>query len=272
MNFFSGFFKGLIIGIGNIAPGVSGGALAMILGIYEKLVYTVGNFFKDIKKNIIFLFPIGVGAGVGIVGFSWILKYLLEHHPMPTTFTFAGLIIGTLPVLFKRANKKGFKKVYFIPFIITLAIAISFVLLETGFEKVDMTAELEMNIINILKLALCGFLIAGSIVIPGVSGSVLMMLIGVYDALLEAISTINIVVLFPMAVGLGIGVLAFSKLMEYLLDKHYSITYYAVLGFVIGAIPEVITGFSFNLLGALSILCFAVGLVVSYRFSMLEKD
>lgn len=272
MKFLTDLLKGILIGVGSIAPGVSGGALAMIFGLYEDMVKAVGNFFKDIKKNIFFLLPIGIGVGIGVIGFSNVLKYLLNNYPMPTTFTFAGLIIGTLPVLFKRANKKGFKEIFLLPFILTFAVAVSFVFLETGFDNIEARVDIAMTAGNLLRLAACGFLIAGSLVIPGVSGSVLLMLIGVYGTVLEAVSTLNLYILVPLAAGLGIGVLAFSKLMDYLLDRHYGITYYAVLGFVIGSIPEVITGFSLDLAGFLSVLCLVGGFAVSYCLSRLEKD
>lgn len=272
MDFLSNVLKGVLIGVGSIAPGVSGGALAMILGLYEKLVYAVGNFFKDIKKNIIFLFPIGLGGGIGVIAFSKILKFLLANYTMPTTYTFAGLIVGTLPVLFKRANKKGFKKSYLIFLVAALALAVSFAFIESGFSADQAAAQIELTGGNIVKLILIGFLIAGSLVIPGISGSVLLMLIGVYTLFLDAVASINVFVLAPIAIGLGIGVLAFSKLMEYMLDRHYGITYYAVIGFLIGSIPEVITGFPSGSTGVLSILLFIVGVITSYYFSKLEKE
>jgi len=268
MNYFGNFVKGIIIGIGNIAPGVSGGALAMILGLYEDLVFAVGNFFKNMKRNLIFLIPIGLGAAIGIVGFSNVLSYLLEKVPMPTTYTFAGLIVGTLPLLVKRANRRGFKVTYLIPFALTLAIGLALAILETGFEDIQSGT---LHSVNLFQLIFGGFVLAGSIVIPGISGSVLLMLLGFYENFLKAVATLDLFILFPMGIGLAIGVLAFAKLMDYLLREYYGITYYAVLGFVIGAIPEIITGYSFDLLGLISVLCFFVGLAVSYALSRLER-
>lgn len=269
MGYLSLFLKGIAIGVGNIAPGVSGGALAMIFGIYEKLVDSVGNFFRDMKKNTLFLIPVGLGAAIGIIGFSKILTILLDTVPMQTTYTFAGLIVGTLPLLFKRANKKGFKKSYIIPFLITLLIALSFVFMEAGFFSNIQSGGKDS--VGLFTLIIGGFVLAGSLVIPGVSGSVLLMLIGFYADFLEAVSTLDLAILFPMGIGLGAGVLFFSKLMDYLLKEHYGVTYYAVLGFVIGAIPEVITGYSLDLVGLISVLFFFAGLAVSLSLSKLEK-
>ena len=268
MNYLGNFVKGIIIGIGNIAPGVSGGALAMILGLYEDLVFAVGNFFKNMKRNLIFLIPIGLGAAIGIVGFSNVLSYLLEKVPMPTTYTFAGLIVGTLPLLVKRANSRGFKVAYLIPFVLTLAIGVYLAILETGFENIQAGT---LHSVNLIQLVFGGFVLAGSIVIPGISGSVLLMLLGFYENFLKAVATLDLTILFPMGIGLAVGVLFFAKLMDFLLREYYGITYYAVLGFVIGAIPEIISGYSFDWLGLVSVFCFFVGLAVSYALSRLER-
>lgn len=272
MNFLSVFFKGILIGIGNIAPGVSGGALAIIFGLYEGMVDAIGNFFKDIKKNVIFLFPIGLGVGVGIISFSGILKYLMTNFLVPTSFTFAGLITGTLPILFRKANKKGFKKTDIIPMFITFFIALILVFLDNGFADSSMPTEITLTPVNLGLLVLYGFILAGSIVIPGISGSVILMLLGVYGIILEAISTLNLLVCIPVGVGVGIGVLVFSKLMTILMKKYYTITFYAILGFVIGSIPEFFPGLPMNMTGILSVVLFICGLTLSYTVSRLEKE
>ena len=263
MAFIISFFKGILIGVGNIAPGVSGGALAIILGLYEDLIHSVNTFFQDIKGNIRFLLPIGLGAAVGIVGFSNVLNYLFDRYPLGTTFTIAGLIVGLLPVFWHKANARGFKSYYFIPFAITLALSIYFFVVETGYTGSSPVEELDL-----MALLWCGFLIAGSIVIPGVSGSVLLILLGVYGVVLKAIATIDIPVPIPLALGLGIGVLFFSKLMGFLLKRYYGITYYAILGFIIGTIPELLKGVSWEQSLIAGIFCFGIGLFVSLYLSM----
>lgn len=266
MNVLSDFLKGILIGVGNIAPGVSGGALAMIFGMYEKMIHAVSHFFKDIKKNTIYLVPIGLGAVIGIVAFSNVLSFLMENYPMPTSYAFAGLIIGTLPLLIRRANRRGFKVYYWAPLVLTLLIGLSFVLVETA-PRVGGLAS-----IGAFRLILGGFVLAGSLVIPGVSGSVLLILLGIYEAFLKSVSNMDIVVLLPVAIGLGLGALFFSKLMDYLLENHYGVTYYAILGFVIGALPEIITGVpGFNLISLISVFCFIAGIWLSLSLSKLEK-
>ena len=263
MVFLSSFFKGVLIGVGNIAPGVSGGALAIILGLYEELIHCVNTFFQDIKRNFLFLLPIGLGVAAGIIGFSNVLNFLFDRYPMPTTFALAGLIVGMLPVFWKKANAKGFKIYYLIPLVITLALSLFFFMVETGY-----TGSSPVQQLDIKALLLCGFLIAGSIVIPGISGSVLLILLGVYGAILNAIATIDIPVLIPLSLGLALGVLVFSKLMGYLLKRYYSITYYAILGFIIGTLPELLKGISWDHTLITGIICFVIGLYVSLRISM----
>ena len=277
-------FVGMLIGIGAISPGVSGGALAMIFGVYQELVNAVGNLFKDIKKNLTYLIPIGIGVGVSVVILSGILKSLFESYPMQTSFTFAGLITGTLPILFKHANKKGFNKLNIIPFVATFAFAIFLSILDTGFDTSNMPTEIDLNVVNIFLLAFYGFVLAGSLVIPGISGSVLLSMMGAYFIVLNAMKKLNplvsanaefihsISVLIPMGIGLALGVLIFSKLMDFLLKKHYSITYYAILGFVIGSVSEFVQDFQGGATGIISIVGFVLGLVLSYGLSRFEKD
>ena len=134
MKYLIDFIKGMLIGIANIIPGLSGGTMAITVGIYEKLISTIGNFFRKFKEtfkeNMIFLIPIGLGAVVGVVGFSKLLKFLLDNFEMPTKFAFIGLILGSFPLIFKKSNKNGFKKSYLIPFIITFGIGITLTILE----------------------------------------------------------------------------------------------------------------------------------------------
>ena len=128
------FLKGMIIGIANIIPGLSGGTMAILVGVYEKLISTIGNFFKKFKEtfkeNMIFLVPLGLGMVVGVVAFSKLLEILLKNYTMPTQFAFIGLVLGGLPLIFKNANKEGkFKKKYLIPLIITFIIGLTLSLL-----------------------------------------------------------------------------------------------------------------------------------------------
>jgi putative membrane protein len=283
---FSIFAKGIVLGIGAILPGISGGSLAVIFGLYEKLIHSVGNFFQNPKKNFVFLAVIGSGAGLGIVLFSNIQKFLFTNYEIPTMLLLCGLFLGTVPGLFKQANKNGFSASCLLPFLIAFIISIYMSL--HGNNDMEVKAEdLHMNFKNFTYIFIIGFIMAGSLVIPGISGTVLLMLMGAYGFFLKIIADIkyiflfpfvsnsihgeiinNIIVMIPLCLGLGAGAFLFSRLMDFLLKKSYSLTYYALLGFMLGSVPELIpkyTGsFSLYLTG---IILFLAGFAVSIKFN-----
>lgn len=288
--------KGILIGAGSIAPGVSGGAIAIIFGLYEKIINSINNFFKDIKNNALFLINIGIGVAIGIVLFSSIQLTLLKHYALPTMFTFAGLVIGTIPRLLKTANKKGFNYYLLIPFFLALGLGLFFCWIDnTSISDNIQETELVFNFRNIIYLFLIGIVLSGSLVIPGISGTVLLFLIGVYGLVMNAIASIKDIfllpfaskdmilafldkmyILIPLGLGLVVGTLLFSRLMEYLINKHYSITYYAIVGFVIGSLPELIPIFnqaiSINRTLILSIILLLVASYVSFYLNKFAKD
>jgi putative membrane protein len=290
MVFIKNMFLSIFIGVGSIAPGVSGGALAIVLGLYEKILDAINNLLKDIKKHGTFLLSIGIGVALGIIIFSSIQLKLIKSFEMQTMFTFAGLVVGTVPALLKTANKKGFNNKYIIPFCITLAIGILFSYLNnTSISDNVRSTEIVLNAKNIIFLIVVGFIMAGSLVIPGISGTVLLFLLGVYGLVLNSISSIKdilflssikamfyalidkIYILLPLLIGLVVGTIFFSKLMEILLKHFYGITYYAIIGFVIGSIPELIPEIIFNKTFILSLIFFFIALILSLQINRLVK-
>lgn len=282
----SNLLKGILIGIGGIIPGLSGAVIAMVLGLYEDMIYAVGNFFKDMKKNFIFLLPLIIGIAIGFILFSNIQKILLEKYPFQTMLVIIGLIIGTIPALFKSANIKKYNSSYLIAFIITLAIGllISYI----GKPVIDVQDKvLEINLFNIARLALIGFIMAGSHIIPGISGTVILILLGSYGIMLNAIANLkdiflitsynenfdiiiyNIIIIIPIGVGLLFGAILFSKLMNYLLKHYYTQTYCAIIGFVVGSIPSIVPPIDYNsqitIIGA---ILFFISIIISYKFSI----
>ncbi len=278
MNYFINFLKGAAVGIANIIPGVSGGTLAVITGIYNKLIDIIGNFLSHLKswtklkEDFKFLIPIGLGAVIGIVLFSKVLKWLLATFNMPTLFCFMGLIIGSLPLLFNQAKEKGFKIKYLIPFAITLVLMIILNIIGANVTEGSGIETFDKTPINMILLVFYGFIAAGTMVIPGISGSMVMMIMGIYTAILTAVSTLDIIILLPFAFGVLIGVIVVSKLMDILLEKFYSYTYFAILGFIIGSIIFIFPGFAFNLTGLVSVIVFIIGFVASYFVSKLVKN
>lgn len=231
MKFILDFGKGVLIGAGAILPGISSGVLCITFGIYEKLLDSVLNFFKDIKKNFKFLFPIVLGGIIGIILFSKILQFLLYKYPLQTKSIFIGLIISGVVLLFKEINKKEKVKIENLIYLfISLAIGIAMVYLEN---KLRVKA---IENVNNIYLIISGFLMSIGIIVPGVSNTIILMLLGVYSLYLSSISTLYLPVLFPMIIGVILGSLLFMKIIKYLLDNFYIKTMFSIIGFTLGSV------------------------------------
>lgn len=240
MKFILDLGKGILIGAGCILPGISSGVLCVIFGIYEKLLDSILNFFTDIRKNFKFLLPIALGGFIGIILFSKILQFLLYKYPLQTKSIFIGLILGGVVLLLKDIRKKEkFKMNNIVYLIISLLIGI----LMVYFENKIGTRNIEN--VSYLYLILSGILMAVGIVVPGVSSTIILMLLGTYSLYLSSVSTLYFPVLIPMAIGVIIGSLIFMKIIKYLLDKFYTQTMFSIIGFTLGSVlvllPEINT-------------------------------
>lgn len=254
------FFKGVIGGIGNIIPGLSGSALLIIFGIYQSCLDAITEIvrFKNLKKNILFLLPIAFGIAIGTVLFAKIIRFFLNQWPMPTSYAFLGFIIGTLPLLFKEANKEGFNIKYLIPLVITAGIGIFLMLLKNA-------EVLQMTNISLGQGIILGAVLASSSIIPGISSTVLLSIIGMYDVYLKAIDQIDVVLLFPIGIGFVAGVIFFAFVISFLLKKHYGYTYYFITGFVISTIPAVLRGsLGINWMSLISIIIAICSFLLTY--------
>lgn len=203
----------------------------MIFGIYEELIYAFLGFFKNVKSNFKFLFPIVSGAIVGIIIFGNILKYLFFAYPIQIKFVFIGLILGSIPKLIKEVKKKNNFKPYYLLFtLISLAIAIILVILE---KKISIRSSNEYSFIFLI---ISGFAMSAGVVIPGVSSTLILMLLGVYESYLFSVSTLYFPFLIPLCFGLFIGSIVFMKITKFLLDRFYAQTFFVIIGFTLGSI------------------------------------
>lgn len=266
--------KGFILGIANIIPGVSGGTLAITLGIYEELIDVISHVFSNLKKNLKFLIPIGIGAVLSVLLMSKLIDYSLDKFPIPTTLFFIGLIVGGVPLIYKRVekNKLNIKNAcaFLIPFILVVTMAF----MKDGNYAVDLS---NVNPVMLIVLFLVGTVAAATMVIPGISGSFVLMLLGFYKPILNTISNItdfsllthNIMILVPFLLGVVIGIVLIAKLIEYLLKKHKVITYYSILGFITASIISLFLGlsaYSADVAGILTgVVLFVVGSIVGYK-------
>ncbi|NLC43806.1 MAG: DUF368 domain-containing protein [Clostridiales bacterium] len=260
------FLKGLAMGIGAIAPGVSGGTLAVIFGLYEKITDAIANLFHEFGKKVKEFFFIGVGGVVGVLGFSHIIGYLFKNYELEVKYLFIGLMVGTFPSLRKQANKKGFQSYYLIPFTLTLIMAVLFAVLNNNVAEGSSIGRT-----SFLLFVLYGAVIGFGTIIPGISASFILMYIGSYGVMIEGISRLNLSVLIPAGIGFLITVVGFAKLINMLFEKAYGYTYYAVFGLTIGSILSIFPGFGISWSHWLGYGLLIGGFALSYFLSSLDK-
>lgn len=256
------FIKGAIIGGAMLIPGVSGGTTAIILGIYDNLIHSVSSFFRNIKKNALFLAVVLIGGVVGMLLFARPILFCFEQYPMPTMYFFFGAIAGGVPMMLKKAHIEKFK----LSMLIYPVIGIAAIALLAFFPKDLFSLEVDMGGFEILLLVVVGFIIAIGLVLPGISCSYMLLLFGMYDLTMHAISELKISYLAPLGIGIILGVILTTKLLEKALNNHTQGSYLIIFGFIIGSLVEVFPGipFGMNLLACL--FSFAVGFSLMLLF------
>lgn len=254
------FIKGIFIGAGAILPGISSGVLCMIFGLYENLINSIIGFFKNIKENFKFLFPIVSGGIIGILLFSTIVSYCFEVIPCQTKSLFIGLLLGSLYVLSQNNIKENTKTLKdFTSFFICFFIGLALIYLES---IIHFSTDYTPNEFSASFLILSGFLMSIGIVVPGVSSTVILMLMGVYSTYLSAISMVNMNVLFPMMIGVVIGSIIFMNLIKFLLNKYHLQTMLGIIGFSLGSVFILYPTYSFDLESFIGIILLILGFFI----------
>ena len=238
--------KGMVIGIANIIPGVSGGTMMVAMGIYDKLIHCITHIFKEFKKSVLFLLPIAVGMVIAVVGSSFGIEMLFAKFPMQTNLLFVGLVIGGLPAIWKKVKGKSIRSGHLLVFLVFLAFVVGMAFLG---ETDGKAADVSFTLINVLKLFGIGVIASATMVIPGVSGSMVLMLLGYYNTIISAISDffralaafdldgilVGIGILAPFGIGVVIGVLAIAKLIEFIFNKFPLYAYWAIIGLIVAS-------------------------------------
>lgn len=274
------FFKnaglGAAIGIAMIIPGVSGGTIAVLFNVYDKLIGAISDLRKDFKNSFFFLLPVVLGAVIGIAAMFFPLKYAIKYAPMPTILLFAGLMVGSFPKLFKDTYKKGFKGTDVINILLPIAFVVGICFIP-ALGQADLGAN--MPVWGYFVIILIGAVGSCALVVPGVSGSLLLLIFGYYQPILDTVSALltnfghSLLVLALFAVGLVVGFFTIAKLMKLLMKKFPRGTGWAILGFVFGSIPAIFLTEEFTTatvdgvqiaIGAL--LCLA-GVIASYAIT-----
>ncbi len=275
MSFFYLFLIGILIGTAMIIPGVSGAVIAVIFGVYDKMIKSLTNLFKNFKNNFMFLFILGLGILVGAIWFSNVLMFLYQRHEVITKFSFIGLILGGVPFLFKEIKLK-YNKINYVAMIFTFILSFVLWIFSKTILQIDLDGNSSSCIMNFINLFLAGVIYSVGKVIPGISGSFLLIIIGMYEYVLSVIAhpiTIGltqITRLIPFIMGLIIGILVLLKLINFLLEKHYGLTYSIIAGFILGSIPALIPNLSFSKDAFIGILTMIISFILSYK--LIKQD
>lgn len=238
--------KGGIIGIANVIPGVSGGTMAVVLGIYEKLIEALGNFFTNKtrrKEYFLFLLKVFIGAGITILLFSWVMDYLLTNYRVYTYLFFIGLILGSIPSIYKSHSDMKLNIVSIFTFLIAVALILGlFFFTPEKNAGLDQGVEHQWSVQKALILIISGILSGGSMIMPGISGSFILVLLGQYHYIIRSVKNLSVLPLFFLGIGIGIGIWTFAKIIDYLLKKYPKETFYFILGLVIASLIPIFPG------------------------------
>ncbi|PHK48825.1 DUF368 domain-containing protein [Staphylococcus edaphicus] len=275
----SNLWKGFAMGTTDLVPGVSGGTIALLLGIYDDFIRSVsGIFSKRFWESLKFLLPIGVGMVIAIGLLSKVINYLLSAHTVPTMFFFVGLIAGIIPYLLKTSHfKHTFNVMHYSLLITGIIIIVVITLLNNGDKHAGESLSHSTGLI--LKYFIAGACASSAMLLPGISGSFMLLVFGVYGTVMYAISefvSLNfaaIPILVTVGCGVLFGFLLSSKLIQYLLSYHTYLTYALIIGFVIGSLYAVFPGLPDTMMTwIISIITLILGFGISYRLGKITSD
>ena len=261
------FLKGIIVGIGGVSPGLSGSVLLIIFGLYHKTLDALGNFFKGIKKNALFLLPLVLGMVTGVLLFSKVINFFITRFEMPTCFCFLGLILGTLPMVWQEVRKEGFSWRHY--GYTAIAAALGF-----WFFNANPNTFPQVTDPSILQTILLGVAVAATAIIPGVDPAVFLSTLGLYRVYVAALAEFDLAILAPMAIGVAVGAVVISLGMSFLFKRFYTATYSVIFGIFLPMIPNMLNErciLGFNGASAVSIVLLIAGFFVSYLLGKREK-
>lgn len=273
MSFIYLFLIGILIGTAMIIPGVSGSVIAVIFGVYDKSITALTNLFKNFKKNIIYLFVLGSGILTGAVWFSNVMMFLYEKCEIVTKLSFVGLILGGVPYLIKEIKSKDNEKINFLALLLTFLLSVLFWYISQNVLKINFNVESSSYLVKFLLLFLTGIIYSIGKIIPGVSGSFLLIIIGMYEFVLSLISNpIHMAVrnfnkVVPFLLGFILGIIILLKLVNNLLEKKFSLTYSIIIGFVLGSVWALVPKFNFSKEYVIGIIIMIFSFTLSYKLS-----
>ena len=258
MKFIVKVLQGALIGLGAVLPGISGGVLCVVFGIYKTIMEFLADPFRKFKTHVPKLIPIGIGGVIGFLGVANILSFLLDKYPAQSVCVFIGLIGGMLPSLFREAGEQGRSRASFVSMGIAMVLVFA-LLISLQVFSVQITP-------NFLWYIFCGCCLALSVIAPGMSFSTLLMPLGLYEPFVAGIGHLDFGVLIPGGIGGLATVILFAKAVDTLFDRHYSVAFHAIVGVVIAATVMIIPFASFTAsVGSfvVNVICLVVGVVAA---------
>ena len=282
MKLINQILRGVVIGIANIIPGVSGGTMMVSMGIYDTLIHCITHLFSEFKKSVKTLLPYAIGMLIGIMALASLLSFLFERYPLPTNTAFIGLILGGLAPLLRKIERKKINPVAVIVFIVFFAVVIWMALAGPR----QNAESVEINIGTILILVVMGAIASATMIIPGVSGSMMLMLLGYYTPVLNALNALKtaifsadlaamgapLAVLLPFVVGVALGIFGIAKLIEWFIARFPTPTYCGVLGLVLASPVAILIRTNMTLVSvwtvAAAVATFVIGFIAA---RLLEK-
>lgn len=254
------FLKGIIVGLGGVAPGLSGSVLLIIFGLYQKTLDALGSLLANFRKNVRFLLPLVAGMFLGVLLFSKLIDFFLNTYEMPTRFCFLGLILGTLPMVWKEVRKEGFSQKYYA--VILLAAAFG-----TWFFTVNPNAFPQVTEPNLVQKLLLGVAVAATAIVPGVDPAVFLSTLGFYEMYVAALANVDLAILIPMVGGLAVGAVAISFAMSLLFKRFYTASFSVIFGIFLSMIPNMLTEncvLGWDTASVVSVLVLILGFLVSW--------
>ena len=267
--------KGAVIGVANIIPGVSGGTMAVSMGVYDKLIHCVTHIFKEFKQSIKFLIPIGIGMVLSLAGLSFVIEAAFEHFPAQTNLLFIGLILGGLPAIMKRVKGKTIRARHIVAALAFFALVVGLAALGEG---EGASADLSFTLVHVITLFFVGVIASATMVIPGVSGSMVLMLMGYYQPLIEAINDFiksavhlemdgiltGFQILIPMGLGVVAGVVIIAKIIELIFEKWPLMAYWAIIGLIVASPFAIVLMSEFGKITVVTILTGIITFVLGF--------
>lgn len=266
-SFFYRVLCGFCLGISVFAPGISGSIMAIIMGIYDKLLDIASNPFKKFKNNFKFLLPLGIGAVISLVLFILVFSYLFETYEKAVFMLFIGLIVGNLPMVYKEARKSKFKWYYILGTLAAFAIALVVGIMSEGNGETQVIHEST----NLMYIALSGVLAGAASLVPGMSVSMILIVMGVYDYLIAAAKALDIVTIAVVGVAFVLSMILSSKLIKFVFEKYSGMAHFMVFGFLTGSVGGIFFTLpkdGSNLAGTIMLV---IGLAISLLFVYLGK-